>query len=183
MMFPSKPWRTLDVTMDQTDNDGAHYIFGGNNADSPFAWTVGTHNAFVKLQFRIADVSGTDDCAFGFAKVQTATANLDDHTDGAFINSILGDIKIETMLNNAATVTVDTTQDWADLATHTFEVQVAQDRTTRFFVDGAFPTVTKGFLWDVGDVVIPIHFFLQATTTPGICEWLEFESGYLPKRR
>jgi len=184
LLAPTHSLTGLDISLDQTDNDGAEYYFGGNTTRGKHAFTIGGPAFFGRLKFKIADVSGTDDCAFGFAKVQTATANFDDHTDGAVLNVILGDIKIETMLNNAATGTVDTTQDWADAATHTLEVQVGQDRYTRFLIDDAFPTVNKtNFLWDVDDVVIPILFFLQATTTPGIVELLEFECGYLPRRR
>lgn len=183
LLAPTHSVTGLDISQDQTNNDGVEHYLGGNTTRGKHAFTIGGPAFFARMKFTLADVSGTDDCAFGFVKVQTATANLDDHTDGAFINAISGNIKLETMLNNAATVTVDTTLDWADTETHTFEVQVYQDRTTRFQVDNATPTVTKTFLWDVDDVVVPDFFMLMDATSPGICEWVEFECGYLPRRR
>jgi hypothetical protein len=183
LLAPAFSLTGLDVSLDQTSTDGAEYILGGHTTRGKHAYTIGGPGFFARLKWKASDVSGQADCAFGFRKIQTYTANFDDYTDAAVLNNISGDIKIETILNNAATVTVDTTQDWADAATHTFEVQVGQDRTTRFLVDGAFPTVSKTFLWDVDDVVVPMFFFLQAATLPGTLEWLEFEAGYLPKRR
>lgn len=169
----------LDISQDQTDNDGVEYVFGGNNSTlSPFTWTVGTHNAFVKLKFRIADVSGTDDCALGFRKVEATQANIDDFDEAAFINVILGDIKVETILNGAATVTTDTGLDWADDATKTLEARLV-GRRVYFLVDGSPVSGLPAFSFDSGEVVCPFFFFLQATTSPGKVWWLEAEIGLL----
>jgi hypothetical protein len=168
----------LDISQDQTDNDGVEYVFGSNDSNSPFAFTVGTHNAFVKLKFRIADVSGTDDCALGFRKVEAAQANLDDYDEAAFINVILGAIKVETILNNAATVTTDTGLTWADDATKTLEVRLI-GRRVYFLVEGSPVSGLPAFSFDSGEVVNPFFFFLQATTSPGKVWWLEAEMGLL----
>ena len=50
------------------------------------------------MKFAIADVSDTDDCAFGFRKVEAYQANIDDYDEMAALNVISGDIKIETIL-------------------------------------------------------------------------------------
>jgi hypothetical protein len=168
----------LDVSQDQTDNDGVQYTFGANNSYGPYAWTVGTHNGFIRIKMKIADVSGTDDCCVGLRKVEAIQANVDDYDEAAFLNVILGDIKIETILNNAATTTTDTTDNWADGDVKTLEVQLV-GRQARFLIDGVAPTVNATFSFDSGEVVVPFFFFLQATTTPGKVFWREVEVGRL----
>lgn len=168
----------LDVSQDQTDDDGVQYTFGANNSYGPYAWTVGTHNGFIRMKMKIADVSGTDDCLVGLRKVEAIQAAVDDYDEMAALNVILGDIKIETILNNAATTTTDTTDDWADAAVKTLEVQLV-GRQARFLIDGVAPTVNATFSFDSGEVVVPFFFFLQATTTPGKVFWREVEIGRL----
>jgi hypothetical protein len=166
----------LDVSQDQTDNDGIEYVFGTINSNSPFAWTVGTHNGFLEIRFEIADVSGTDDCAVGLRKLEAFQANFDDYDEGAFLNVISGDIKIETILNNATTTTTDTTQNWTDGETHTLRVDLI-GRSVTYLIDGLPPTTTAAFTFDSGEVVVPAFFFLQATTTPGKVWWKHVKVG------
>jgi hypothetical protein len=54
----------------------------------------------------------------------------------AVLNTQAGTINIETILNNAATTTTDTTLAWADTEVHEIEVRVGIDRVAKFFVDG-----------------------------------------------
>jgi len=168
----------LDISQDQTDNDGVEYVFGSNNSDSPFAFTVGTHNPFFEIQFRIADVSGSDDLLVGFRKVEAFRAAVDDYDEMAAFNVILGDIKVETILNNAATVTTDTGLDWADDATKKLRVEVV-GRQVNFYVDGTRVTGLPAFSFDTGEVIQPFFHFLQATTTPGKVWWRYAEGGLL----
>lgn len=168
----------LDISQDQTDDDGVQYTFGANNSFGPYTWTVGTHNGFIRMKMKIADVSGTDDCCVGLRKMEAIQANVDDYDEAAFLNVILGDIKTETILNNAATVTTDTTQDWADAATKTLEVQLI-GRQVRFLVDDVAVSNVPAFSFDSGEVVVPFFFFLQATTSPGKVYWQEVEVGRL----
>lgn len=166
----------LDVSQDQTDNDGVEHLFGAAlGASNPFRHVIGTDpDKYIKLTFTIADVSGTDDCAVGFRKVEAFQANLDDYDEMACLNVISGDIKRETILNNAATTTVDTTLNWADGESHTLQV-VIKGTQVLFYVDGALASSGAAFNFDSGEVVVPFFFFLQATTSPGKVFFEELE--------
>lgn len=170
----------LDISQDQTDNDGVEWVFGGGlNFQNPFRFTLGTDTSFfAKLKMKIMDVSGTDDCAFGFRKIEASQANIDDYDEMACVNVQLGNVYVETILNNAATVATDSTVDWADEATKTIEVQVI-GRKPSYYVDGVKLTGIPSYTFDSGEIVQPFLFFLQATTTPGKVYLQEFECGLL----
>lgn len=184
-------------------DDGVEYDFGGSypgdtsGGRSQFAFTVGTDaDFFAKLKFRIEDVSGTDDCAFGFRKLELGRGNLDDIDEMAALNVISGDVKVETILNNAATVTTDSLFNWADLGTHTLEVRVV-GRRARYYINGTElgnsvtvdgdgtaitpqATVTApSFSFDSGEVVIPFFFHLHDTDLTDNLFFKEFEVGHL----
>jgi len=167
-----------NIAGDATGNDGREIAFGGGiNSFSPRSYVVGT--AFwARLKFYIDDVSGTDDCAFGFRKAEAYQANIDDYDEMAVLNMISGNITIETILNAGSTTTTDTTDDWADLATHEFKVMVAADGAVTYTIDGAAPTVTAAFSFDAGENVIPFLFFLQDTDIVSTLTLVEFESSY-----
>jgi hypothetical protein len=176
---PGKVTGGLNIGMDQTDNDGVE-ITQGNFTDALRAFTIGTSPAFfLRVKFSIEDVSGTDDCFVGFRKVQAYQANIDDYTDMAGLNVISGNINIETILNNAATTTTDTTNDWADNETHELRVDVSATGVVSYKIDGAVPTTTAAFTFDSGDVVIPMLFFLNATDLAGAVIVKEWECGNL----
>lgn len=167
----------LDIGMDQTDNDGVE-ITNGILSRHHTAFTVKTDGPFFfRVKFAIADVSGTDDCAIGFRKAEANQANIDDYDEMACLNVISGDIKIETILNNAATVTTDTTNNWADTETHTLKVKVDGAGAVTYEIDGVAPLVTAAFTFDSGEVVVPFLFFLHATDLAGTVEIIEWECG------
>lgn len=152
----------LNVGQDQTDNDGIE-LTAGILSRSPCAFTVGERAFMARLTFSIGTVAGTDDCAFGFRKAEAYQANIDDYDEMAVLNVITGDIKIETILNNGATTTTDTTNNWADGETHTLEVRVAKTGAVTYLIDGAAPTTVAAFSFDVGEVIVPFFFMLHAT--------------------
>jgi hypothetical protein len=168
----------LDISQDQTDNDGVEYVFGGHlGVLNPYAVTVGTTaNTFARLKITIADVTGTDDCAFGFRKLEACQANIDDYDEAAYLNVILGNIKTETILNGAGTAVSATLTTCADAATKDLKVEIV-GRKVRFYVNGI--KYGPSFSFDAGEVVVPFFFFLQATTTPGKVFFKEFEFGRL----
>lgn len=168
----------LDVGMDQTANDGVE-ICCGINAVNKGVFTVGTSPAFfARLKFSIADVSGTDDCAFGFRKVEAYQANIDDYDEMAVLNVISGAINIETILNAGDTTTTDTTDTWADGATHELKVKVSAAGVVTYEIDGRAPTTTAAFTFDTGEVVVPFFYFLNDTDLAGAVILKEFECGY-----
>lgn len=177
ILGPARTATGLDVSQDQTDNDGVEWTTGilarGENV-----FTVGTSGAFsFSLKLKIADVSGTDDCCVGFRKAEAYQANVDDYDEAAFLNVILGDINIETILNAGATTTTDTTNNWTDGQTKTLKVKVSAAGVVTYEIDGTAPTVTAAFTFDSAEVLVPFFFFLQATTSPGIVELIEWISG------
>jgi predicted RecA/RadA family phage recombinase len=161
IVAPSAAAAGLDVGMDQADNDGVE-ISQGITAKSRAAFLIGTDAFYAKCKFLITTVAGTDDCAFGFRTAEAYQANLDDYNNMAVLNVISGDIKIETIDDNAATTTTDTTDNWADGETHTFEIYVSAARAVTYKIDGIAPSVTAAFSWDNGDTVVPFFFMLQA---------------------
>jgi hypothetical protein len=164
--------------MDQTANDGLELNHGIFSSQIP-AFIIGTNPAFfLRARFSIEDVSGTDDCAVGFRKVEANQANIDDYADMAVLNVISGDIKIETILAGAATVTTDTTDNWADLATHELVIYVSATGVVTYTIDGVAPTVTAAYTFANGAVVMPFFYFLQDSDIAGAVPLMQWECGY-----
>lgn len=174
----SSAGKGLDISQDQTDNDGVEYVFGEQDTYGAHTFTVGTHNAFIKIRFEIEAVLGTDDCLVGFRKNEAAQANVDDYDEMAAINVINGDIKVETILNAAATTTTDSTQNWVAGATHTLEVQLI-GRQVRYLLDDVNLTGIPAFNFDNAEVVVPFFFFLQANAAQTHLWWKYVEVGRL----
>ncbi len=168
----------LLVSQDATDDDGVQYTFGALGTAGAFTHVVGTDsNKFLKIKFEIEDVSGTDDCAVCFRKNEAVQANIDDYDEMACINVISGDIKVETILNNATTVTTDSTLNWADGEEHTLELQIIGRRVV-FKVDGAPIANAPEFNFDSGEVIVP-HFFLLNASDVSLVYWKYVEVGPL----
>lgn len=172
----------LDISQDLTDNDGIEYtttvVAGSGN---PTYFTVGTDAAFFcRALINVADVSGTDDLAVGFRKLEAMQAAIDNYDEMAAIglSNATGDIALETILNNAATTTTDTTNDWADAETHSLEVRVSSAGVVTYLLDGVAPTTVAAFSFDIGEVVVPFIHLLHATTTPGSVKLYEWECNY-----
>lgn len=178
LLAPAWGANGLNVGLDQTDNDGVE-ITQGITARSKAAFVAGTDAFFVKVQFSIEDVSGTDDCAVGFRKAEAYQANIDDYDEMAALNVISGDIKIETILNNGATTTTDTTDNWVDGETHTLEVIVNKNRTVTYRIDGVAPTTVAAFTFDAGEILAPFFFMLNASDVVGAVNLKSWECGLI----
>ena len=200
ILGPARVDAGLNITQDLTDNDGLEYTLGVEEpADTVIADTAGSSAGtfkvgtdkpfFVRLNFKLTDVSGTDDCALGFRKAEAYQANVDDYDEMAALNVISGDIKIETILNAAATTTTDTTDNWADAETKTLMVIVDSDgslygqaRAVYYEIDGAIPTAlpTAAFKFDADELVVPFFYFLNASDVAESTILVSWESGLIP---
>jgi len=156
----------LGVEMDEADNEGIE-LNNGVTTRNPSAYTVGTDTFdFVcEATVTIADVSGTDDCAFGIRKVEAHQAGLDDYDEMAVLNVISGAVKAETILNGGTTSTSASLATVADGGSVTLKLIVRQNGSTEFYVDGTQQSVN--FTFDSGEVIIPFFQFVHATTSPG----------------
>lgn len=156
----------LDISQDQTDDDGVQYVFGSLNTFGAFTKTVGTDAGFcLKVTARVADVSGTDDFDIGWRKNEAFQALVDDYDEAAWINVNLGTLSTETILNNAATVTTVTSSTWLDDATHTVEVCIS-GRNAYYYYDNVRIQKSIAYTFDAAEVVVPFIYFKQATTSP-----------------
>lgn len=180
ILAPSITASGLDMgSMDQADNDGLELNHGILSSQIP-SFTIGADEAFfLRTRFSIADVSGTDDCAIGFRKVEANQANIDDYADMAVLNVISGDIKIETIVGSAATVTTDTTDNWADTETHELQVNVSASGVVTYLIDGVAPTTTAAYTFTDGLNVMPFFYFLQDGDIAGAVPLMVWECGRL----
>jgi hypothetical protein len=167
---PAAATTGMDYAYDQVDNDGFQIVMSDSvtkGREGIDRFTVGKQAFTAELEFLITDVSGTDDCAFGFAKVDVHRAAIDDCDEMAVLNVISGNITIETVLNNGSTTSTDTTDDWADTAIHRLKVLVAKDGAVTYKIDGVAPSTTAAFSFDAGEVVTPMMYVLQASDLAG----------------
>lgn len=178
LLIPTIAAGGLLASLDLTNDEGVEYTHG-ITARSKAAFVVGTDAPFFfKVKFTLADVSGTDDCAIGFRTAEAYQANLDDYNNLAALNVIAGDIFIETIDDNAATTSTDTTNNWADGETHELGVYVSAAGVVTYKIDGAAPLVVAAHTIDNGDVVVPSFFFLHAATTPGAMHIVSWQCGF-----
>lgn len=166
-----------DFALDLTNDEGVE-VTTGILARTVSAFTVGTDRAvFARCVFTIADVSGTDDCAFGWRKAEAYQANIDDYDEMACLNAISGAINIETILNNAATVTTDTTDTWADTISHSLQVNVSASGVVTYLIDGVAPTTVAAYTFDAAEVIVPFLFHLHAVDLDDTFVLREWEVG------
>jgi hypothetical protein len=165
----------MNYAGDQTDDDGIEWVYScitTKGREGIDRFTVGKQAFSAELTFKLADVSGTDDCLFGFRKVEALNATVDNYDEMAAFNVISGDIKLETILNNAATTTTDTTDNWADGEAHKLKVSVDVAGAVTYQIDGKAPTTTAAFSFDAGEVVTPFFHLLH---TSDLCETVEMQ--------
>lgn len=169
----------LDIGADQTDDEGFEIVshaFGANGR--PFI--IGNSPAFyMKVTLTVADVSGTDDLHVGFRRLEAVNGTFDNYLDLASIGIVgtSGAIQLETINDNAATTTTDTTDTWADGATKVLGVYVSATGAVTYTINGAAPTATAAFSFDDGDPVVPFIHFLHATDVAGAVTIGKWEVG------
>lgn len=168
----------LNISMDQTDGDGVE-ISQGISALDPMSFTVGTDpDFFVRTQFSVADISGANDLMVGFRKAEAYQADNDDYDELVALDSIAGTIKTVYILNNADTGYTDTTWDWKDAGTHTFQVNISSAGVASFLVDGSTPPTVSTFTFDDAEEVVPFIYFNHNSDVAGAVTLLEYECGH-----
>lgn len=152
-------------------------ITNGITSKSKAAFTVGSFPAAKSIYFEatitIDDISDVSELAMGWRKAEAYQAAVDSYDEMAAWNigqDADGQIEIHTILNNATTAEVDTTEtDWADAATKTLRVEVNNAGLCKFLIDGAAPAVdVNNFSFDSGEVIVPFLFLDTETGDPGV---------------
>ena len=176
ILSPTRISTGLTIGLDVEDNDGIE-ICAGILAGNGSSFKVGTDGPFhFRCTFDVADVSGSDNLMVGFRKAEAYQAvALDDYDEMAAFDVVSGDIKTATVINDGTTVNTDTTEDWADLATHCLEVDVALNGAVTYKIDGVAPGTTVAYSFDAGEVVVPFFYNRYATTTPGVIYIIEWD--------
>ena len=178
----------MDYSYGNTNNLGVQWALAEDLAKEYYTsgpkisrYTVGTDAFYCKMRWSIADVSGADECAFGFRKVEPYQANIDDYDEMACLNAISGDINSETILNNGGTTSTDLTApssgDWANAAIHSVKVLVSAAGAVTYELDETTPTGAVAFSFDVGEIVTPFFFYLNDSDVAGAVVLEELEHG------
>lgn len=177
VIAPTRIATGLTIGLDVADNDGIE-ICPGILAGNQSAFTIGTDGPFhFKVRFDIADVTGSDDLLVGFRKAEAYQAATENYDEMAALNVISGNIYTDSIINAAADVETDTTDDWADGATKTLEVYVSKAGVVTYKIDGVAPTVTAAVTFDDAEVVVPFFYNRYDTTTPGVIYIEEWDCG------
>jgi len=153
------------IGLDAAAADGVEYLPGQMaTVKNPFAVTIGTSpNAAVRATLRAGTLANVAELALGWRKAEAFNALIDNYDEMACLNiQTPGDIKRETILNNGATVTVDTLLNASNGVDVVLEVRLI-GRRALMFVNGAAAPIGAAFNFDVGEIVVPFLHFLQVT--------------------
>lgn len=169
----------LNCELDPSNNEGLE-ICAGILANNRNAFQIGAASAFYfRARLLLSVVANTDDCAIGFRKAEAYQANIDDYADMAVLNVIEGDIKIETIVGGAATVTTDTTDNFSNGQTKDIEVRVDEDGAVTYFINGEEPTVTADYSFTDGLTVVPFLYFLHSNTEAVVTSVNDFDIDFV----
>lgn len=181
LLVPTLGAAGLDISLDQTASEGLE-LGTGITSRSPSYFTVGTSAAFFfQATLKVADASGASILLVGFRKAEAYQTDWNNY-DELFAIGIDGSanpntIKYEKILNNAATVAVDTTNTWADAAEKTLKVLVSAAGVCTAQINGAAPSTTTTFTFDNGENVVPFLAFLHSADVAGAVELSAWECG------
>ena len=179
---------SLDISGDQTDNDGVECAWGTHGA-SGGSFTVGYDPAFYTCAtLTIADASGTDDLHVGFRVAHDGDTDygfnkaFDNYHDLAAIgivgNANPNNIYISTIAADAATSETDTTHNWADAAEHKLCVYVSAAGVTTFTIDDKPPATTATYTFTDAESVVPFIHLVQHGDLTEEVDLTEWEVGY-----
>ncbi len=171
--FPDLATVGTDLAVgNQTSAQGAEFVFGGNHAMGDYAFTVGTDDCFIKMTFKVDDVSGGD-IWVGFRKVQAFAAAVGTYTDYATVfydgtaSTAAGTTKTQTNLNNAGATTTNMVLATADADVLTAEVRVDKGGNVTYLFNGATNSAAPAFVFDSTDVIVPFFCYLNTADVVG----------------
>lgn len=104
----------LDLDGDNTNDEGFALTMGLARYYAKHAYVVGTDKFYFETKTYITDVSETDTLVIGFRKAEAHQAAYDNYDEMCAANVNAGNLIWETILNNGATVKVDTNVNVAD---------------------------------------------------------------------
>lgn len=146
----------IDLSQDQTNNDGVQIVWGALGVASKFAFTIGTDAAFfIRFKFYIDDVSGFDLLEVGFRKNEAFATDPEDYNDKAGLNSLNGEIYSSTIKTNAATVNTDTGVAITDGSTVELEVRVSAAGVASYWINNVQKQTSVAYTFTSGLVVVP----------------------------
>lgn len=178
IIFPVQTSIGLNIGMDQTNADGVE-LCGGVLTRSLMNAVAGTNSMGIRAKVKVEDASGVGKFLVGWRRAEAYQADWNDYLDlvaiGISGTSNPNKIQIEKILNNAATVEVDTTMTWADAAEKSLTCLINADRKAIFQVNDAAPTVTTTFTADASDPLVPFILFTHAADLAGTVELTELE--------
>jgi hypothetical protein len=156
----------LDLTGDQTDNEGFDLVFGQMGTSGRIMYP-GVDAAFkFCATINVTDVSDTDELFVGYRRPETVNAtdaNYDTYAQiGIIASAATAAIQLNTEDDAGGATTTDTTDTWADTATKALCVLVSGAGAVTYTINGAAPTATAAFSFDTGEGVIPTIRFLHA---------------------
>ena len=178
------PENSLGVEYSFTDTDdiGSQWQMsriGALGDEGRNEFTVGNPACYARLRMNLSDVSGTDDCQFGF-KLKSATVETTyvAYSDFASINVDAGQLKYETNVNGDGAASASATSSTCDDdETHDLEVRVSSAGLASFYYDGVqLTTNDPSFSFDMGDVITPCFYFRNHTDKSD-CVLIELETG------
>ena len=182
ILIPAANTSGMDYSYDAENDEGIQWVMSQNThkgtPDGDFIdrFTVGSPAFYAEMTFTITDVSDTDDCLFGFRKVEAMQVAVDNYDEMAAFNIISGDINTETIINGATTVTTDLTTgggdgagNWADGGSHKVGVYVDAAGAVTYKIDGSAPTGAVAYSFDGSEVVTPFFYLIHADdSTAGV---------------
>jgi hypothetical protein len=179
----------LDVSGDQTDNDG-YEVFTHFAGATGRPFVVGYDPAFYFLiKFSVANVSGCDTLLAGFRRAEANNGTLGSYADYAGLgwttSAAAAALKQHTRLSPSAATVTATNQTLADAVVYQVKVLVSATGAVTFQHDAVVPGVLAtpangvAFSFDDGDPVIPFFHFLQGSAADtGAVIIQRWEAGY-----
>lgn len=181
---------SLDISGDQTDNDGSMIVFGGPHNSSGAPFVIGRDPAFhFCTEAAVADATGIDgNIMAGFVELADEAWNADFEALNSYAGiGILGtaaagvtaeDVTIKTEDDGGGVTTTDTTDDATEAVKYKYCVYVSATGAVTYTFNGSAPTATAAFSFDDGIMVVPFMTYLHTADLAGEIDLYTVEVAY-----